>query len=375
MLPLPLAVDGGGSSVSLQGSLRDFGVPEIFQLIAQQGKTGVLEVKGKGQAFEVSFREGRVARARPAESRPDDSLADLLLRSGVLQQGELSSAREQQKQTLESLARILEERGSASREDLEKIVRILTQETIFDLFRCEEGNFRFRPEPVEPSIGDQNVGADHVLLDSVRMKDEWPLIEARLPDLGQVPVACVDLESFRTKKGSLKGRHGIAETVLEDLFMLIDGRSSARRVIDRSRLGTFDGARGLVALERVEVIRFDAPAKDREPSRGRSRARRTGVAVVVPGVVVLVLAMTLAGTLWLSQREADPTLPVPVDTLSASRHETEGLRIRAALEVTRWVAGGYPESLEALADQAPPSLAPPGGGRYSYSRTPGGYYL
>jgi hypothetical protein len=33
-------------SVALRGNLRDFGISEVFQLIGQQRKTGVLEIAG-----------------------------------------------------------------------------------------------------------------------------------------------------------------------------------------------------------------------------------------------------------------------------------------------------------------------------------------
>lgn len=360
--------------MSLRGSLRDFGLPEVFQLIAQQGKTGVLEVKGDGGGFEIAFREGRVARARPTESRPDDSLADLLLRTGVLQEPDLRAARGRQQSTLEPLTRILEADAKVSRENIEKTVRILTHETIFELFRCAEGNFRFRPETVEECIGDEAIGADHVLLDAMRMQDEWPLLQARLPDLSLVPVPTVDLETFQGRRGAVDGRHGIPEALLEQVFRLTDGRHPARRVIDLTRLGTFEGARVLVALERAELIRFEAPSKESQP-RSRPRGHVPGLGALLPGVVALAVAAVLAGSLWLRLPATEASLPIATDTLSASRSTTLRSRIQAALEVRRWANGGYPPSLLELKEGVPRPLAPPEEGRYSYSRIPGGYRL
>ena len=45
----------------LRGDLREFGVPEVFQLLEQQAKTGCLNVKIDGKEIEVYFREGRIA--------------------------------------------------------------------------------------------------------------------------------------------------------------------------------------------------------------------------------------------------------------------------------------------------------------------------
>ena len=67
--------------MSLQGVLVDFPVADVFQLIAQQRKTGVLEVERRGRTLEIHFIEGAVLRARPQETRPDGALAGFLLRT------------------------------------------------------------------------------------------------------------------------------------------------------------------------------------------------------------------------------------------------------------------------------------------------------
>jgi hypothetical protein len=237
--------------VSLQGSLRDFGAPDVFQLIAQQRKTGVLEIKGEDRALEIYFREGRVARAHPAGSRPDEALAGLLLRIGAVPEPGLAAARNAQEQTLEPLSAILEQEGAVSREDLEQTVQILTHETIFELFQWEDGDFKFRPESVPEAIGDEELGADQVLLDAVRITDEWARVEPEIPDLSAVPVPEVDVETFRSRRPSVEGTLSASGDSLERIFMRSNGRRSARRVIDLSRLGTFDGARCLVALVRA----------------------------------------------------------------------------------------------------------------------------
>ncbi|MGH7291083.1 MAG: DUF4388 domain-containing protein, partial [Myxococcota bacterium] len=70
--------------MSLQGVLADFPVADVFQLISQQRKTGVLEVERRGRTLLIFFLEGQVLSARPSENRPDGALAGYLLRTGVL---------------------------------------------------------------------------------------------------------------------------------------------------------------------------------------------------------------------------------------------------------------------------------------------------
>ena len=62
--------------MSLQGVLSDFGAADIFQLIAQQRKTGVLEISNGDRVLDVYFRDSHILRARPTESQPDAALAE-----------------------------------------------------------------------------------------------------------------------------------------------------------------------------------------------------------------------------------------------------------------------------------------------------------
>ena len=44
--------------MALKGTLKDFGIADILQLIGQQTKTGTLNLKNKGEEVVVSFRDG-----------------------------------------------------------------------------------------------------------------------------------------------------------------------------------------------------------------------------------------------------------------------------------------------------------------------------
>ena len=47
-------------SVALHGNLRDFGIGEVFQLIGQQQKTGLLEVSDEELRLRIAFDGGAV---------------------------------------------------------------------------------------------------------------------------------------------------------------------------------------------------------------------------------------------------------------------------------------------------------------------------
>ena len=72
------------ASVSLRGNLKDFGIAEVFQLVGQQRKTGILEFSRKGQRVQIVFDRGAVVSAAPIGPHAHWALGDMLVRTGRL---------------------------------------------------------------------------------------------------------------------------------------------------------------------------------------------------------------------------------------------------------------------------------------------------
>jgi len=355
--------------MSLQGVLADFPLADVFQLIAQQRKTGVLEVERRGRILLVNFLEGQVLSARPSETRPDGSLAGYLLRTGALAEPALAEARKRQEETLEPLVQTLLQRGLVSRADLEQVTRLATDETIFELFLWDEGRFAFRAENVVAGPCDKAVGAELVLLDALRMRDEWVTIQGWLPDLSVVVAPSLDAEGFRAKRASIESSSGVSGADLERLFNLANGRLAVRRVIDLSRLGTFQGARGLVAMVRGGALRPETREGEQE-----ERSERPADRPPIAAIALLAVSAALAVALFLAKPRPEPGRPLPGDPVAELRESAATERLRAALEAHRWARGSYPDSLDALRDSGALLAAVPVD-RYSYSRSPDGYRL
>lgn len=356
--------------MSLQGNLSDFGVADVFQLIAQQRKTGLLTVGKRGRESEVYFVEGRVVRARPKEKRPHEALAEYLIRTGAVSAAALADALREQDETCESLGEILVEEGALDAGGLARTGRLITSEVIFALFLLEEGSFRFLPRDVPSEPGDESVGAEQVLLNALRMQDEWQEVSSLLPDLEWVACPVADIERFRSESQPIAERCGMDPEAVERLFTLCDGRLTARRAIDLSGLGTFQGGKALVALSRAGVIEF----RESRASEAPLQPPRPGVAgrwlAPLAIAVALATAALLIATLGLVPREA--SAPLPVDGLDRSRRTFERDRIRQALEVRRLLEGAYPEALD-----LDPSAGLEGvdAGDYRYAPVPSGYVL
>ncbi len=357
--------------MSLQGVLTDFGMADIFQLIAQQRKTGILSVEARDRRLEVHFVEGGVLRALPSESRPDAALAALMIRTGVLADAALAQAWGKQAKTGETLPRVLLSMKVVERDAIGAARRLLTDEAIFELFLWDEGRFSFRPCHVEVADTDAPVAAEMVLLDALRMRDEWAQIKGELRDLDVVVAPGVDIEGFRVRRPRVETATGLRPHELERVFTLVDGRLSVRRVLDLTRMGTFQGGRALVGLLREGLVVLSKRRAPQTSLSTRAPRQRPALAYAVLGICALWAALLLK----LPPPRSVEDYPIPEDAVKEVRADATTARLRAALEAHRWAHGGYPKSLEGLRAVHDTLLAPLPVDRYSYSRSAEGYVL
>ena len=67
--------------MALSGTLKDFGIADILQLIGHQSKTGKLVLKNGGAEIDVLFIDGNVVFASETDRKERNMLGSLLLRA------------------------------------------------------------------------------------------------------------------------------------------------------------------------------------------------------------------------------------------------------------------------------------------------------
>ncbi|MFI5183166.1 MAG: DUF4388 domain-containing protein, partial [Vicinamibacteria bacterium] len=86
--------------MALEGTIKDFGLPDIFQLIGLQRKTGLLTLKNDKEQVTVTFENGMVVMADSSAKRLEDRLGNVLVKQGKLGKERLDEALSTQKATL-----------------------------------------------------------------------------------------------------------------------------------------------------------------------------------------------------------------------------------------------------------------------------------
>lgn len=116
--------------MALKGTLKDFGIADILQLIGQQQKTGILHLKNRDEEVHVSFKDGNVVKAESTTRKKKELLGDMLVRAELINERQLQHALEEQRRTLRRLGVVLVASAAVTRERLREVAQLQTTETL-----------------------------------------------------------------------------------------------------------------------------------------------------------------------------------------------------------------------------------------------------
>jgi len=366
-------------AVALHGNLKDFGIAEVFQLIGQQRKTGLLEISSREGRVQLAFDEGAVVWASPVGDTEFAVLGDRLVRCGLVTRPRLQELVREGAASARPLPTLLVSTGVVQQADLEEINELLSRETIFDVMRWSDGSFHFDAQPIHHEVDPEKLlAAEQILMDGLRMLDEWQTFKALVPDENLVFEPVGQLEVYRQQvRGDARNRSEGAERI----FQLVDGRLSVRRIIDLSRIGTFEATRILADLHSAAMIR-PVEAKAARKAKRAARPARSILARVRFAFVAGVPLALLVGLVWYGWGGGAPVglegLPVPSKPLADIRQDFELRRMRHAIETQRLISGEWPEDIEdglAVGDERVFALTESKGAPYYYRRLDGGILL
>ncbi len=361
--------------VALNGNLQDFGIAEVFQLIGQQRKTGMLNISHAGREVCLAFDTGSVVWAAPAAKNPDEILGQRLIRCGFVTSETLTRMYSAAKSSGRSLRALMVAEGVIGEQDLEAVDSLVTHDTIFDVLRWSEGSFNFTSQPIRHSRpAEKLLGAEQILMDGLRMVDEWQTFRASVPALETVVQRSTDVADHRQKtrrEGEVQAEH------FEKIIQFVDGRMTLQRIIDLSRLGLFDATRVIAELMDAGLI---APVqkKGKKPPRPSGSENRRGVVqnVVTALAACIPLAMLVGMVHWIDQvgvssPERIEAFPITRQVLDEAHVLFEKRRIRHAAEAHRYRTGQWPAKLEELVASGwlgDETMAGDGGAAYYYAR-------
>jgi hypothetical protein len=364
--------------MALTGTLEDFGIAEILQLIGQQAKSGVLQLRSREDAIQIGIADGSIVSAEAAGRRRRERLGALLVRAELLAARDLEAALAAQRRTMRRLGDLLIEMKLVSRADLRQMTALQTTETLYRLFDWKSGTYAFEPGPVEWDAETVTpIRAEALLMEGFRRVDEWPMIRRRIP----TPRMTFERRPPPPSIGEPSTTLGPVE---RRVLALAEPGRTVERIADLSRLGEFEASKALLTLVNLGLLLPVAQA-GRSGAGFRAWAGRAGAALAraaasVAATAALALPLAVVAALAVARWErAEAPVAAAADAGAlrfAARAQLS--RLEAALEVWRLEHGEYPPRLSDLLDAGlvqARDLRHPFPEDYYYRRRDGGGFI
>ena len=368
--------------MALQGTLKDFSITEIIQLIGQQLKTGVLRIRRGKDLVELHFVDGMIVHVYSNYRGKKDLIGEILVKAQLITQEQLERVLRIQKETLKYLGEILVELQLLTKDHVLKVISTQIYETIYDLFWWEDGTFNFDLKLVEsykkiPFA----LSTEQVLLNILRMVDEWSEIEKKVysPNLVFRKVLVLKEKTLDplSSQGYLKEK---LTSEQELIYNLVDGTRTVQEIIDRSLLGKFNASDilgDLMEIGLIEGVRIERPSLIKKVSTFRFREALTyvyfGASLAAIILFLVYFKPTVLHHLGNSRIErADIEAPMNL------AHKTQLKKIKNALEIYYMENGKYPDRIEELISARllqKDDLYYRKGVSYQYEMKDGKYYL
>lgn len=242
--------------MALKGSIDETGLTDILLLLADSRRTGRLVVTHQENTGYVYFEKGNIIYASLVNRR--NRLGDIFVLQGKITYEQLREAVELQEHTpAKRLGTILVDRGLVSMMDVENVIQMQIEETIYHLMKLEKGDFLFEPD-VMPSDEEFRVSVNvfNLILEQARKIDEWNVMKKQITSLDLV---------LDTVEGSNRYGQNLEYTEAEKkILSLIDGNRDIQEIIDASGIGEYSVCKVLYSLLSAGMVRKVPGQKDRK---------------------------------------------------------------------------------------------------------------
>jgi len=180
--------------MGIVGNLRTMQLEELLQWLSQSKKNGTLEIVNGKVEKKIFFKEGRILSS--ASNKPEEYLGHFLVSHGLISEEQLNRAVKLQQDRRSLLGMILVSEGVLAEGDLTRMLRLKAEESIYDVFAWDEGDFRFVDDVLpETAMVPMQMDITGIVMEGVQRVDEWRRVRKVIPHEQFVPVAVVDLSN------------------------------------------------------------------------------------------------------------------------------------------------------------------------------------
>jgi hypothetical protein len=160
--------------LSIQGTLEEMTVPDLFRSLIRSGETAVVSLQSADRSDDVYFLEGRIAYA--SSSDPDLALGEILLRTGDINLRQYNDAMEKLVSS-KRIGSVLCDLGYLKPDGLIRAVEHQAQQIIHEAIGCRTGRYTIDfTSDFSPDVIPLPLNTERLVLDGVGRLGQWSLI-------------------------------------------------------------------------------------------------------------------------------------------------------------------------------------------------------
>jgi len=247
--------------MGFKGTLKEFKVPDILQLLSLQQKTGILTFTAKDGFITLIFEKGFIVGVDAFPKKLGIRVGHVLVKQDFISEEMLQRALSIQKRTNQRIGEILQGMGLINQGIIETALKTQTIEIVLSLFKWKKGEYNFKiMEFLEDSMRIVDpIPTDNLIMEGVQMLDEWPLIKKMIPNedivffpkpIDPKDVVLVDEYDEYVPKGN-KIYLSEQET---NLLKHINGQNRVRDIVEFGLLTEYKVYKNLFNLLKKDVI-------------------------------------------------------------------------------------------------------------------------
>jgi hypothetical protein len=234
----------GEDDLSIQGTLDETTVPDLFRTIIRSNETAILSLAAIGRNDTIYFHEGRIVYA--SSSDPDMGLAETLLRTGELTIQQYDTAMERLVVS-RRIGALLCEMGYLKPEDLLRAAERQASAIVLNAMSYRNGSYKIEFTGDFPDeIITLPIITERLILDGVRGIEYWSLITRGIGRLERVleNVPDVDARTFQLELNDEESQ----------VVSLLSAPQTIDQLCARSYLTNFQTCRTIWGLLAVNLI-------------------------------------------------------------------------------------------------------------------------
>jgi len=250
--------------MTIQSSIQDLGLFDLFQVLHINKKTGRLIVTDgpDGKEAQIIFHEGDTCFAMTHDRAPR-SVSTLLVEWGVIDEGSIARV-EKSLPSYPTLIDCLEGEHIAVRGHIENFLANCIRECVYEIFKWDRGECRF----IEEEIDQRRdivipLNTENLILEGARRIDEWSNIGGKVPSRHSI---------FKLSAVSQDGQRLNLKPREWEILSLIDGKRSVKEVNDAVAGDLFSTSKliySLVVMGVIEIVNAETAAVGGTDTEGR----------------------------------------------------------------------------------------------------------